>query len=137
MLISLDILLSKRLPIIAVIWQHNVTGHIRMQNPEHASMLSYTYISCLALEIQGLCDFVSGKSVKIKSLLFPSFFDSLWMLANWKKRLKWVQNFPEFSFCLYVRARSLNIMELIMLLKVLNMQNCKEYIGNTRVLHVS
>jgi len=35
-----------------------------MQNPEHASMLSYTYISCLALEIQGLCDFVSGKICK-------------------------------------------------------------------------
>jgi hypothetical protein len=69
-----------------------------MQNPEHASMLSYTYFSCLALEIQGLCDFVSGKSVKIKGLLFPSFFDSLWLLANWKKRLISVPDIPEFSF---------------------------------------
>ena len=108
-----------------------------MQNPEHPCMLSYTYISCLALEIQGLGDFVSEKSVKIKSFLFPSFFDSLWLLANWKKRLKSVQSFPKFLFCLYVRARSLNVIELIVLFKVLNMQNCKEYVGNTRVLRVS
>lgn len=107
-----------------------------MQNPEHASMLSYTYISCLILEIQVLCNFVSGKSVKIRNLLFPSFFDYLWLLANWKKRLKSVQNFPEFRF-VCMCARSLNIIELIMLFKVLSMQKCKEYIGSTRVLHVS
>jgi hypothetical protein len=80
-----------------------VSGQIRMQSSEHALVLSFTYISCLALEIQGLCDFVSGKSSKSKRLLFHAFSVSLWLHAKGKEMIQIGYNFSRvFVVCVCV-----------------------------------